>query len=117
MKILLILIIVCRFIKHDIENESTSNTSRNSLNIFTPEFTFNAISEFENNKSEILPITEFKSEFKEIKPDDSDVTQLEIDIGSASISNSQISRKRQLIVSGDVIKIESLQFDEDLGFD
>lgn len=39
---------------------------------------------------------------------DPDVTQLEIDISSASISNSQLSKKRQLIVMTDNIDIESM---------
>lgn len=41
--------------------------------------------------------------------EDPDVTKLETDIGSASISSSQTSKKRQLVASEDILDINILK--------
>lgn len=43
---------------------------------------------------------------------DQDVTQLEIDINSTSISNSQNIKKRQLVTINDNLYIQSIQTNE-----
>lgn len=60
--------------------------------------------------NKIIDLSE-KNEFIP-KTEDQDETQLEIDISSASFSNSQITKKRQLVTINDNLCIQSIQKNE-----
>lgn len=117
------LIINFRFIKHDLVNENSEYHLGNTLSAFSPEYTYQNIPELESKPDLIFipnPINQQEPnsalncleklpQKAEFKCEDPDVTQLEIDIVSASISNSQISKKRQLVSFGDILDIQTLQ--------
>ena len=94
---------LCRFIKHDLteENYYEQPPKQNEIPInLTPEYTCNNLSSFEKANGNFLLISEQLK--TEMNGGDPDVTQLEIDISSTSISipynhNSNV-KKRQLIL-------------------
>jgi len=95
--------LLCRFIKHDFtqENYYEQPLKQNEIPInLTPEYTCSNLSSFEKAHGNLLLISEqIKTDMNEGDPD---VTQLEIDISSTSISVPYIHngnvKKRQLIL-------------------
>lgn len=102
-----------RFIKHEFDYSVSEDRTSVKIENLTPEFSCPNVSEIYKNNNSLLDANAFilkeKPDVIEKKnPDvvvieekDPDVTQLEIDICSTSISNSQISKKRQLIIMDD----------------
>ena len=96
-----------RFIKHEFHYANHADRIEN----LTPEFSYPVVSEFGDKNNNSIIYNDLISERRHIfiEEKDPDVTQLEIDVNSTSISNSQNSKKRQLIVMNDNIHIQSLQ--------
>lgn len=117
-----------RFIKHEIISENSIYQVGSHVDVFTPEFSCNAegISKKDElnlneqiNEQKVKIFLSPKPEFNESNIEDPDMTQLEIDINSASISMTQNVKKRQLVKHVDGLDLLSLhskqgEIDQDL---